>query len=232
MIRFHYRLSIFDFLFFILFVFNSCNQKGNQASEGNLDLKAIASDTTMQLGMESSYEYAKSIIISSNLVYDIQASGSLAKGNYYILRRSSNNQKDTVARGARVGKVVNVLTADLNKDNNPEIYIALQSADSSKRGSIIAWEFDKDGKGTSIKSDRMFAGMLEFYKGKDTIYIGSYANNQTALILEFPAYKNTDSFCCPTAGPVKIFYLYNKKTLYHNGIAAADSTKEFMGIKF
>lgn len=146
--RFCGLLSVVCGLLVSVFLMTSCQSNNHQPPVvGSLDTAAIASDTLMQLGMESSYEVHHSIVIHPNLVYDILSSGTASKGDYIIIRRGEKNQSDTVARGERIGKVVGFSNSK-GKAGGDEIQIYLENTDSSRSKHFIAWEFDKQGKGT------------------------------------------------------------------------------------
>lgn len=121
--------------FFLPFVFCvmllvSCRQnKDNTPVLGSLDSTAIALDTTMQLGLESSYEFHKTIPVNTHLVYDVVGfGGSVSKGEYAILRRGAGNQSDTVQKGIRYG-----LIADAQLKNTVLTLIILNPADTLQK---------------------------------------------------------------------------------------------------
>lgn len=92
-----------------LFLF-SCNQNNNASTEfGTVDSLAVAADTSMQLGIESSYEFHKTLVASDTLVYDIVGyGGNATKGELAILKRGANNRADTVLKETREGVISNV----------------------------------------------------------------------------------------------------------------------------
>ena len=148
--RFSGLLSFVLFLLLLVCSLSSCHSNKHQPPEvGSIDTAAIAADTTMQLGLEGSYEVHHTIVIHPNLVYDILASGTASKGDYTIIRRSENNQSDTLARGEREGKVIG-FTNSKGKNGGDEIQIYLEKTDSNKTPYAIAWEFDRRGKAGRI----------------------------------------------------------------------------------
>jgi hypothetical protein len=100
------------------FTLCSCNQNKNQIPVvGSLDSAAIAMDTTMQLGFESSYEFHKTLVASEHLVYDVVGyGGSVSKGEFAILRRGADNMADTVIKQNRDGIIADAYFAPGNKD--------------------------------------------------------------------------------------------------------------------
>src|SRR3954468_2227804 len=88
-----------------LLFLTSCNQNKNQVPVvGDLDSAAIARDTAMQMGFESSYEYHKTLVANEQLVYDVVGYGGPASnGEFAILRRAANNKADTVVKQTRNG---------------------------------------------------------------------------------------------------------------------------------
>ncbi len=103
------RFSWLLILFVSLFLF-SCNQSSTNASEfGTLDSLAVAADTSMQLGIESSYEFHKTLVASDTLVYDVVGyGGNATKGELAVLKRGANNKADTVFKQAREGMISDV----------------------------------------------------------------------------------------------------------------------------
>lgn len=150
MSRFSCLLSVAGCLLGVACFLSSCHSNSNQPPVvGSIDTAAIASDTAMQLGLESSYEVHHTMVINPNLVYDLLASGTATKGEYIIIRRGEKNQSDTLARGERFGKVIG-FTNSPGKNGGDQIQIYLQKTDSSKAAYAIAWEFDKQGRGKQV----------------------------------------------------------------------------------
>jgi hypothetical protein len=89
----------------------SCNQSNTTTAQfGTIDSLAIAADTAMQLGFESSYEYHKTLAASDTLVYDVVGYGGTAsKGELAILRRGADNKADTVFKQTREGMISDVV---------------------------------------------------------------------------------------------------------------------------
>ena len=206
---------------FISVIVCSCNQnkpKDQITVVGeNIDSIAIARDTDQEAAIEGSYEFAKSLSVSENLVYDVKGyGGPPSRGEYAVIKRGADNKPDTVALGARHGIIINAFTADLNKNNSPEVYIIFQSADSFKKGSIIAYEFDKSGKTTNISvRDYSKAEVNEDYRGRDTIYL-----EHQMIVRQFPVFKkeNTPGACLKARYTLKNteLLLNSKEALKHN----------------
>lgn len=112
----------------------------------DVDSVAIAQDTITQKGLESSYEFSKSISVSEMLVYDVIGYGGPAsKGEYTILRRSANNKPDTVFHAQRFGIIVNAFKGDLNNNGKEEIYVVMRKPRQGASSYVAAVEFDKTG---------------------------------------------------------------------------------------
>lgn len=104
---------VFRLPFIVLFalLLFSCGQNNNaDTGFGTIDSLAIAADTTMQLGIESSYEYHKTIAATDTVAYDIVGyGGSASKGELAVLRRGANNKADTVLKQTREGMISDVI---------------------------------------------------------------------------------------------------------------------------
>lgn len=126
------QLSIFIYSFthllFCLFL-SSCNQHNNQNPNfGILDSAYVAQDTLMQKGIESSYEYHKTLTANEKLVYDVIAWGENSKGEFAIVKRGADNKADTVVKEMREGIIAEATL------NNDVVTITLQNPlDSSAK---------------------------------------------------------------------------------------------------
>ena len=101
------------------------------------------------------------------------------------------------------GKVTDAQVADLNSDGFPELLIFTQSAGSGSYGNVIAFS----ANGAKSMSRVYFQPVNENpklkkgYMGHDTFLI-----NESALIQEFPIYKEGDPNSNPTGGVRRIQY--------------------------
>ena len=110
---------------------------------GDLDSAAIARDTSMQLGFESSYEYHKTLIAHEHLVYDVVGyGGSASKGEFAILRRGADNKTDTIVKQNRNG----ILTdAYFTADNKEEVNVVIQNPGDTSARRTLKFHLSKDG---------------------------------------------------------------------------------------
>lgn len=125
-----------------LWCFTSCQNGQNKIPVvGELDTAAIAIDTIMQKGFESSYEFHKTLTVNPNLVYDVVAYGGPAsKGEYAIMRRGADNKSDTVQKGNRDGIIADAFLADSNKNNKPEVYVVIQDPRNTSVNKVLKYE--------------------------------------------------------------------------------------------
>ncbi|MES2621823.1 MAG: hypothetical protein V4615_13315 [Bacteroidota bacterium] len=127
-----------------MWCFPSCNQNQNQSKVhvvGELDSVAIAMDTTMQKGFESSYEFHKTLTVHEKLVYDVVGyGGSSSNGEYAILSRGADNKIDTVIKGIRDGIIADAYLADSNKNKREEVYVVIQNPSQSSERKILRFE--------------------------------------------------------------------------------------------
>lgn len=126
----------------LVFFLSSCNQQSNQIPVvGSLDTLAIAMDTVMQKGFESSYEFHKTLTVHEKLVYDIVGyGGSASNGEYAILRRGADNKADTVMKGKRDGIIGDAFLADSNKNQLEEVYVLIQNPTNSSTKKLLKYE--------------------------------------------------------------------------------------------
>jgi hypothetical protein len=144
---FPFTLSLLLSIVYCLLSFSSCNQNQNQSNipvVGTLDSVAIAQDTSMQKGFESSYEFHKTLIVNENLVYDVVGyGGSASTGEYAILRRGVDNKTDTVSKGRRDGIIADAFIADSNKNQKEEVYVVIQNPTQAATKKLLRYEAQK-----------------------------------------------------------------------------------------
>lgn len=177
--------NTFSLLLMAATILSACDQKSNQpAMIGGIDTVAIAGDTTMQLGIEASYEFHKTFSLNQNEVFDIVAYGHPTKGEIAIIFRNVEGINDTVAKAERTGIVKGCWLTDLNKNKQPEIIIALQSYDTSKYEKLVGFEMNKEKSATPIKFNiDLLQQYVQEYRGKDTMY---YEPQSEIIHHEFP----------------------------------------------
>lgn len=134
---------IFSFccgLILVFFSFSSCRQNSDTTPVlGNMDSTAIAADTALQLGLESSYEFHKTIVVHKNLAYDITAYGGPASfGEFAIMKRGADNITDTVIKETRNGKITDVTF------ENGELSITIQKPTDSVSINIFRYSVNDD----------------------------------------------------------------------------------------
>ena len=101
------------------------------------------------------------------------------------------------------GKVTDAQVADLNSDGFPELLIFTQSAGSGSYGNVIAFSANgaKSMSRVYFQPVNENAKLKKGYMGHDTFLI-----NESALIQEFPIYKEGDPNSNPTGGVRRIQY--------------------------
>jgi hypothetical protein len=131
----HAHINTSASLLLFILLLTSCGQNSNQRPNfGTIDSAAIAADTAMQLGIESSYEYHKTLAATDTVAYDIIGyGGSASKGELAILRRGATNKADTVFKQPREGIITDVVL------KNGELRIALQHPKDTADKKIIIY---------------------------------------------------------------------------------------------
>ena len=101
------------------------------------------------------------------------------------------------------GKVTYAQVADLNSDGFPELLIFTQSAGSGSYGNVIAFSANgaKSMSRVYFQPVNENPNLKKGYMGHDTFLI-----NESALIQEFPIYKEGDPNSNPTGGVRRIQY--------------------------
>jgi hypothetical protein len=135
------RFLVLGSWFLVLVVLTACtSNKDKTPVLGHLDTLAVAMDTAMQLGLESSYEFHKTLTVSDTLVYDVIAFGGPAsKGELAILRRGATNKTDTVFKDIREGIIAETWLADSNNNKQPEVYIVVKDAAGNRMQKLVKY---------------------------------------------------------------------------------------------
>lgn len=175
------QAAIFLLLCVALF---SCNPNNNtQPQFGTLDTQAIAADTTMQLAMESSYEFHKTLNLNSNEVIDAVAWGAPKQGEYALMFRDTLGS-DTIAKTMRNGRVKDCWLTDLNANGKPEVIAIIQTTDSNSYEEILGYEIE--GKKAAVNlpfNIKLLKQYVSEYRGNDTMY---YSPQTETVYHEFP----------------------------------------------
>jgi len=181
------RISILLVVFVCFFA--DCSNKNNTAVKtfGDLDSASIASDTTMQVDMDLSYEYQKNLAQSDSVVFDFLAydkpkgqTGKDWESKFHIIRRTSHAE-DTVARGYRSGTVQAIWLSDLDQNGQTEIMFYAYPKASKAKATLIAYEMGTDRKAHPIRSE--LKEDIQHYRGRDTFFV-----YQDRLIRRYPYY--------------------------------------------
>src|SRR6478735_9004962 len=101
------------------------------------------------------------------------------------------------------GKVTDALAADLNADGFPELLIFTQSTGSGSYGNVVAFSANgaKSMSRVNFPPANENPKLNKGYMGHDTFLI-----NESALIQEFPIYKEGDPNSNPSGGVRRIQY--------------------------
>lgn len=163
----------------------SCNPNNNnsQPEFGTIDSKAIAADTTMQLAMESSYEFHKTLTINNSEVIDVVAWGAPMQGEYALMHRNAAGS-DTIAKTPRKGRIKECWLTDLNANGKAEIIAIAQAPGADSFSDIIGYEIDDKAPATPLQFNiQLLKKYVNEYRGNDTMY---YSPQTETVYHEFP----------------------------------------------
>lgn len=118
-------MNKFLYIIVITFFLSACNGPSDKTPVyGTVDTSAIAADTTIQKAIENTYEYHNTIVMSPKLVYDVLGVGkSKARGEYLVIKRFNEGERDTLIRRERRGPILKTFVADIDGNKNNEIYL-------------------------------------------------------------------------------------------------------------
>ena len=217
---------LFLICLFPLLILSSCQDHRDTSIDtfGELDSLQVAADTTMQVNMDRSYEYQKSLVENDTTVYDFLAydkpKGSSSpdwESKFIIIKRTTHTH-DTIVKEYRTGPVKGLALSDLDHDGKPEIqFYEVSRADKIK---WLVRVFTSSGtrsyhevslRPVDVGSD------LGHYRGGDTFFV---SDDHYDLIRQYPYYKNTtDSF--PDAVTSQSYKLSGNKLIFEKGNRSA-----------
>lgn len=169
-----------------------------------MDAGAIAADTAMQLGIESSYEYHKTLVANDTLVYDVVGYNGLAsRPEFAIIKRTTGNKTDTLVKEITMGVIVNAAINDLNTDGVKEVYIITRSINGGNFvGNVFAYKASDKLSPISFP-DPSATDNTKGYLGFDSIYF-----QHSFIVRRYPLFATEDSMCatCATGGYKYVYY--------------------------
>ena len=205
----------------VVFGLASCNNKPKDTRPvvGEFDSTAIAADTVMQIGLEQSYEFNKTLTVNKNVVYDVIAWGTPSKGKLCFVYRNEKGAVDTVAELDRTGMVKDCWVSDMNGNKLVEVMAVLQNNDNRKLQNLVAYEVKPDHSVTDLRFDiQMSKEALSQYKGFDNIY---YVSEENVLYHEFPLMDSS----LVERNRARVKYVLKNSTFQANGFEEAKDKK-------
>ena len=190
----HLHFSLL-FLAAMVGLFTACSStpKPKVDTFGELDSLKVAGDTAMQVNMDRSYEYLKSLIQNDSIVFDFIAfdkphyGDSKVWDSKFIVIRRTPTQQDTVIRGTRMGAVRSLGIGDINADGRPEIFFYDGSSDTKNRWVLNIYSQTSDTGFNYIYWRQLDArSAADHYNGDDTFFV-----YQNYLIRRHPYFEST-----------------------------------------
>ncbi len=212
----HYHFIIFAFGLSLFYGLTACNQAPRQKEIpviGEVDSAFIAADTTMQLGLESSYEYQHTLVVHPKLVYDIIGWGTeYAEGEFAIVKRGADNKPDTVVKDKRIGIIENSMLTNLEenplKHAEPQVLLFMRQPGTGVYGNVLVYQ-TPEFKKISFDHELPSGFQKTQYMGHDSFYV-----HDNKLYREFPVYKKGDANCCASGGRAKVTYTIKNAVLH------------------
>jgi hypothetical protein len=160
---------------------------------GELDSNKVAADTSMQVNMDRSYEYQRSLVQSDTVVFDFlaydkpsAADGKKWESKFIVIRRT-NTRQDTVIKDYRSGPVRGLSIADLDHDGSPEILFYEDQTAQKYSWIVRVYTRTATGKYHELRMTEFDAKtQTAHYHGRDTFFV-----YQDHLVRRYPNYKNT-----------------------------------------
>ena len=187
------------YLTITLMVMFGCNEQTETQSQDN---KPKDTTKSQEPAIEKeTYSFQKTLPFKG-LSFDINTKGSGSLRQLVIQPKGFEEANKSVELEID-GKVTDAQAADLNADGFPEVLIFTQSAGSGSQGNVVAFS----ANGVKSMSRVYFPPVSENTKLKKG-YMGhdSFSIKESALIQEFPIYKEGDPNSNPTGGILRIQY--------------------------
>ena len=188
-----YRSCLF-FLSAFALLLSGCQDHKDPSIEnfGQIDSSLIAADTTMQVNMDRSYEFQKTLVKNDTEVYDFLAydkpkgSSSPEWESKFIVIRRTTSASDTVIKDIRSGIVRSLWLSDLDENGKPEIMFyeyPKKNAKASQPFEFYAYQMEGRGKAHKIEIEVKHNAL--HYKGQDSFFVDA-----SYLIRKTPYYEN------------------------------------------
>lgn len=193
--RFYIRFFSLAGLICLVSLFSQCSNKPERKVDtfGELDTNKVAADTSMQVNMDRSYEYQKTLIQNDSVVFDFIAydkpvSSSTEWTSKFIIIRRTKARQDTVVKGSRMGPVCSLGIGDMDQDGKPEIFFYDGSSVTKNRWVLNIFRFVSDTSYEYIRWRQLDAiSSSDHYNGDDTFFV--YKNY---MVRRYPYHEHYD----------------------------------------
>ena len=98
------------------------------------------------------------------------------------------------------GRIVNAVTADLDMDSIPELYVFAQSAGSGSYGTLHGFQFNDRGR-QSFSLPELDKRLAAGYMGHDSLWV-----QDSVLVRTFPVYTESDMNAAASGGTRTVEY--------------------------
>lgn len=105
-----------------------------------------------------------------NMTFHVLGLGTMASGNYLIIKSSNDGQKFTSITGDKKGRIVQAYATDMDADKQMEIIISIKSPVDQK-GTLIVHEIDSLNNQNKITLPELTTDFLEGYQGQDSFFV-------------------------------------------------------------
>jgi hypothetical protein len=132
----------------------------------------------MQVNMDRSYEYQKSLAESDSVVYDFLAydkpKGSSSpdwESKFIVIRRTAH-EHDTIIKDPRYGKVLSVMLTDMDQNGRSEIIFYTRSEQEMKKVQDYAfYAYETDGRAKAKKIAGEIKRDIAKYGQEDSFFV-------------------------------------------------------------
>jgi hypothetical protein len=105
-----------------------------------------------------------------DMTFHVLGLGTMASGNYLIIKSSNDGKKFTSITGDKKGRIVQAYATDMDADKQVEIIISIKSLEDHK-GTLVIHEIDSLDNQSKITLPELTSNFLEGYQGQDSFFV-------------------------------------------------------------
>jgi hypothetical protein len=193
---------------------NGGQQQGNHGAEQE---RLVQEQTELR----DVFRFHQQLELSDRRRIDILSWGAASIGGYLILLSDDSANVYSSVSGERDGSITECWVTDLDRDESFEIVLAMQSAGSGSYGSLVIYEFGREGKFRQMRFPDLPEELSTGYMGHDSFQV-----KEDGIVRTFPIYQPGDPNAAPSGGIREIEYIMENDVLQVLGSSEGGQKRE------